>query len=62
MSTTYEKDDFYSRDRSPNATMPEDRPRGGGPRAPLKHRGPLAVVLMTAAIILLIIVGVALFP
>ncbi|MFJ6751801.1 hypothetical protein ACIQNI_27000 [Streptomyces sp. NPDC091266] len=27
-------DDFYSRDRPADATMPEDRPRGGGTEDP----------------------------
>ncbi|MFE1953149.1 MULTISPECIES: hypothetical protein [Streptomyces] len=52
--------EFYH--RSPHAWMPEDRPRGGGPTRPVKHRGTLATVLLIAAVILVILVGIALFP
>ncbi|MDI3406892.1 hypothetical protein [Streptomyces cavernicola] len=52
--------DFYQ--RSPGAHLPEDRPRGGGPRRPLKHPGTLGTVLLVALVILVILVGIALFP
>jgi hypothetical protein len=51
---------FYH--RSTDSWMPEDRPRGGGPTRPVKHRGTLATVGMVAGIILLVLVGIALFP
>ena len=60
----YETDEeFYASDRPEHAVLPEDRPRGGGTAfAPLKHRGTWATVALVAGIILLILVGIALFP
>ncbi|MEV5612570.1 hypothetical protein [Streptomyces sp. NPDC052225] len=52
--------DFYH--RSPGAKLPEDRPRGGGPTRPVKHRGPLATAALIAVVVLVILVGIALFP
>jgi hypothetical protein len=53
---------FYEADRPPGHVLPEDRPRGGGPATPLKHRGPWATVGMVVGIIVLILAGIALFP
>ncbi|MEU9391151.1 hypothetical protein [Streptomyces sp. NPDC048324] len=54
---------FYGSDRPEHAQLPEDRPRGGGGEtSPLKHRGTWATVALVAGIILLILVGIALFP
>ncbi|MFI8230154.1 hypothetical protein ACIGDI_15080 [Streptomyces sp. NPDC085900] len=53
---------FYGSDRPEHALLPEDRPRGGGEGSPMKHRGPWATVALVAGIILLILVGIALFP
>jgi hypothetical protein len=53
---------FYGSDRPEHALLPEDRPRGGGEGIPMKHRGPWTTVALVAGIILLIIVGIALFP
>jgi|SoiMethySBSTD1v2_1073268.scaffolds.fasta_scaffold5640210_1 hypothetical protein len=53
---------FYAGDRPANPELPEDRPRGGGPAAPLKHRGPWATAMLIAGIVLLILAGIALFP
>jgi hypothetical protein len=53
---------FYASDRPVNAAVPEDRPRGGQPALPAKHRGTWATVALIAGIILLILVGIALFP
>lgn len=53
---------FYASDRPERPALPEDRPRGGGPTGPVKHRGSWATVLMIAAIVLLVIAGIALFP
>ncbi|MHC3467553.1 hypothetical protein ACYF6T_02450 [Streptomyces sp. 7R007] len=53
---------FYASDRPAHPELPEDRPRGGGPTRPVKHRGPWATVVLIACIILLILVGIALFP
>jgi hypothetical protein len=53
---------FYSSDRPDGAALPEDRPRGGGETAPVKHRGPWAMVALIVGICLLILLGIALFP
>ncbi|MFJ9762058.1 hypothetical protein [Streptomyces sp. NPDC101149] len=53
---------FYERDRPERPTLKEDRPRGGKPKAPAKHRGPWFAVAVVAVVILLIILGIALFP
>ncbi|GAA3815994.1 hypothetical protein [Streptomyces chiangmaiensis] len=53
---------FYRSDRPAMPVLPEDRPRGGRPGAPVRHRGTWATVAMVAGIILLILVGIALFP
>ncbi|XUL86371.1 hypothetical protein ACQ86D_06370 [Streptomyces galilaeus] len=55
-------DDFYASDRPAHAVLPEDRPRGGGPHTAVKHRGTWATVALVAGIVLLILVGIALFP
>ncbi|MFD8567928.1 hypothetical protein [Streptomyces sp. NPDC059639] len=52
--------DFYQ--RSPGARLPEDRPRGGGPRRPVKHRGLLATTLLVVFVIVVVLAGIALFP
>ena len=55
---------FYRSDRPEGAELPEDRPRGGAGRdtQPLKHRGTWGTVALVACIVLLIILGIALFP
>jgi len=55
-------DEFYASDRPAHPVLPEDRPRGGGPATPLKHRGTWGTVGLVAGIILLILVGIMLFP
>jgi hypothetical protein len=55
-------EEFYASGRPADAVLPEDRPRGGGPATPLKHRGPWATAALVVGIILLILVGIALFP
>ncbi|MET8473153.1 hypothetical protein ABZY90_15915 [Streptomyces sp. NPDC006422] len=52
--------DFYQ--RSPGSRMPEDRPRGGGPRKRVKHRGTLATILLIIAVVVVIAAGIVLFP
>jgi hypothetical protein len=56
------EDEFYARDRPPNPELPEDRPRGGGRREPLQHRGAWTVAAAIITVFLVIVVGVALFP
>ncbi|MCX4575527.1 hypothetical protein OHB41_20495 [Streptomyces sp. NBC_01571] len=53
---------FYAHGRPAVPLLPEDRPRGGRPASPLHHRGTWATVALVAGIILLILVGIALFP
>ncbi|MFE4546819.1 MULTISPECIES: hypothetical protein [unclassified Streptomyces] len=53
---------FYAHGRPTDPVLPEDRPRGGSPTHPLHHRGTWATVALVAGIILLILVGIALFP
>ncbi|MFJ5533889.1 hypothetical protein [Streptomyces sp. NPDC093261] len=53
---------FYRSDRAADSVLPEDRPRGGRPPAPLKHRGTWGTVALIACIILVIAAGIALFP
>lgn len=54
--------DFYTRDRPEHPVLPEDRPRGGQPRMPLRHRSAWATAGFVIGFFLLIVVGVALFP
>ena len=54
--------DFYASDRPAHPVLPEDRPRGGGPATPLRHRGTWETVGLVVAVILVIMVGIALFP
>jgi len=54
--------EFYASDRPEHPVLPEDRPRGGGPAKTLQHRGTWATVGLVVGIILLILVGIALFP
>jgi hypothetical protein len=54
--------EFYASDRPTHPVLPEDRPRGGGPTTAVKHRGTWATVALVAGIVLLILVGIALFP
>ncbi|MEV8565304.1 hypothetical protein AB0436_06900 [Streptomyces sp. NPDC051322] len=55
-------DEFYARDRPEHPELPEDRPRGGQPREPVPHRGSWTVAAIVIGVIVVIIVGVALFP
>ncbi|MFF1418300.1 hypothetical protein [Streptomyces sp. NPDC058280] len=55
--------DFYSHDRPENPKLREDRPRGGGPKGPrVAHSRTWTVVAVIIAIIVVAIVGIALFP
>ncbi|MFF3905782.1 hypothetical protein ACFYZJ_07160 [Streptomyces sp. NPDC001848] len=53
---------FYMSDRPADCVLPEDRPRGGGPAEPVRHRGTWTTVWLIVGIVLLIIFGIALFP
>ncbi|MER6629062.1 hypothetical protein ABT301_12565 [Streptomyces sp. NPDC000987] len=54
--------EFYASDRPEHPVLPEDRPRGGGPARPIRHRGPWATAALIAFIVLVILLGIALFP
>ncbi|MBD0843124.1 hypothetical protein [Streptomyces sp. TRM68416] len=47
--------DFYSRDRPSDPSLPEDRPRGGGPEDP-KGRGTWPVWALVLGILLLFVI------
>ncbi|WP_055489510.1 hypothetical protein [Streptomyces sp. TP-A0356] len=55
-------EEFYTRDRPAHPTLAEDRPRGTAPKAPAKHRGPWVTVAIVAVLVLLVVLGIALFP
>jgi hypothetical protein len=55
-------EEFYSRDRPVHPALPEDRPRGAKPKAPVKHRGPWLTAALVIGVIPLIVVGIALLP
>ncbi|MPY57955.1 hypothetical protein [Streptomyces spongiae] len=55
-------EEFYASDRPANPVLPEDRPRGGGPRDPLRHPVAWSTILFIASIFTLIFTGIALFP
>ncbi len=51
---------------SPHGTarpaLPEDRPRGAKPKAPMKHRSPWMITAFVIGVMALIFNGIALFP
>ncbi|MFJ9147505.1 hypothetical protein ACIRP7_05395 [Streptomyces sp. NPDC102270] len=51
-------EEFYASDRPHDATLPEDRPRGGG----TTQRGRLATVVLIVFIALVVIVWFLAFP
>ncbi|WNM33274.1 hypothetical protein RKE30_24250 [Streptomyces sp. Li-HN-5-11] len=56
-------EEFYASDRPEYTDLPEDRPRGGEPGTfSLRHRGTWGTVALVTCIILLVLVGIALFP
>ncbi|ANW16939.1 hypothetical protein [Streptomyces clavuligerus] len=59
---TMTDDDFYRRDRPENASLPEDRPRGGQGGAPLRRPTLAVTVLLIIAIIVVVALGIMLFP
>lgn len=56
-------DDFYSRDRPENPQLPEDRPRGGGPKGPPPvHSTAWKVMAAIISVFVIILAGIVLFP
>ena len=55
-------EEFYRSDRPAHPTLEEDRPRGGKPKAPAKHRGPWVTVGNVVLVVVLVVLGIALFP
>ncbi|MFB7273468.1 hypothetical protein [Streptomyces sp. NPDC056244] len=53
--------DFYSRDRPAHPRLPEDRPRGGGPKVYEHHKMRRGTMFLIAFVIL-VLVGILLFP
>ncbi|MEV7424757.1 MULTISPECIES: hypothetical protein [unclassified Streptomyces] len=53
---------FYAHDRPPHPTLPEDRPRGGGPKTPLAHSGRWTTLAIVLVVLLIVVVGIAMFP
>ncbi|QDY80205.1 hypothetical protein [Streptomyces qinzhouensis] len=57
--------DFYTRDRPPDAGLPEDRPRGSGggpPGARLPHSRLWRAGMIALAVVVVIAFGIMLFP
>ncbi|MDQ0790692.1 hypothetical protein [Streptomyces sp. B3I8] len=55
-------EEFYASDRPENPALPEDRPRGGGPGEPLRHRGTWSVMMIVLFVLLVLFVGMWAFP
>ncbi|AZS83613.1 hypothetical protein ACIQKE_04070 [Streptomyces griseoviridis] len=55
-------DQFYGSDRPERPLLPEDRPRGGVTGEVARHRGTWATVGLVALIVLIVLIGIALFP
>ncbi|POX47116.1 hypothetical protein [Streptomyces sp. Ru72] len=62
MTEHRDDEEFYKRDRPAHPTLEEDRPRGGKAKAPAKYRGSWSMVAIIVVIVLLIVLGIALFP
>lgn len=64
MTDHRDDEEFYKRDRPAHPTLEEDRPRGGKPKekAPAKYRGSWSMVAIIVVIVLLVVLGIALFP
>jgi len=52
---------FYANDRPDQAALPEDRPRGG-PGDPYKHPWTWGTIALVAFVVLIVLLGIALFP
>jgi hypothetical protein len=53
---------FYANDRTDQSGIPEDRPRGGAPADPYKHPRTWGTVAIVVFVIVIVIMGIALFP
>lgn len=52
---------FYGGDRTGRSALPEDRPRGGA-RDPFKHPWTWGTVAVVVFVVLIVALGIALFP
>ncbi|MCW7941541.1 hypothetical protein AAW14_05615 [Streptomyces hygroscopicus] len=55
-------EEFYERDRPAHPTLAEDRPRGAQPGESVNPGGPWAMVAIVTVVVLLVVLGIALFP
>ncbi|MFJ5534803.1 hypothetical protein [Streptomyces sp. NPDC093261] len=55
-------EEFYQRDRPAHPKLEEDRPRGAKPKEPAKHRGPWLTVAIVVTVVVLVVLGITLFP
>ncbi|MFF4209440.1 hypothetical protein ACFYZE_08815 [Streptomyces sp. NPDC001796] len=62
MTDHRDDEEFYKRDRPAQPTLEEDRPRGGKAKAPAKYRGSWSMVAIIVVVVLLVVLGIALFP
>ncbi|MEU6252479.1 hypothetical protein [Streptomyces sp. NPDC047043] len=53
---------FYASDRPDDASLPEDRPRGGSSHDPYKHPWTWGTIALVAFAVLIVLMGIALFP
>jgi hypothetical protein len=54
-------EEFYGGDRPQGAVLPEDRPRGGS-SDPYKHPWTWGTIALVVFVVLIVILGIALFP
>ncbi|WP_169922644.1 hypothetical protein [Streptomyces lushanensis] len=54
--------DFYTRDRPDNPELPEDRPRGRSESYVPEHHRIRTTTLLLIAFVVLVLVGILLFP
>ncbi|PWI13922.1 hypothetical protein DI272_06975 [Streptomyces sp. Act143] len=54
-------EEFYASDRPARPVLPEDRPRGGA-HDPYKHPWTWGTIALVAFVVLIVLMGIALFP
>jgi len=53
---------FYANDRPSQSALPEDRPRGGSGGDPYRHPWTWGTIALVVFIVLIVAMGIALFP